>query len=545
MKLIKALLLILIFFISVPNLYAQDKGFFSGDLQMNTRFFERDSARNAFNTPFYDYLFYGAEAWLSAKYRIKGFEVGGRLDLFQNSYVLNPTVPASKEGLGRWYISKRIDQLDITGGYFYEQFGTGTILRAYEARGLGIDQAIFGLRMIYQLNDNWTIKGVTGKYKNQANLQEIELYNPIIKGLNVEGYIKLKDKMNLRPGFSVVNRTIDANTMEPVFLEIDSYLNPDDRFIPKFNTNLFSLYNKLNWGKFGWYLEGAFKTEDVVRDLSGKLINPKQGWVVFQNLSYSRKGLGILFQTKYTKNFDFRVGPNETNNAGLIHFLPALTKQNTYRLLSRYNAATQMLGELAFQADIVYTPKRGRTFNFNFSNLSTLENDLLWREIYLDADIKLNKKWKMIAGIQAIDYNQQVYESKGDYVHTLTPFVEFTHKFTRRNSLKMELSYMLTKRNYKLFGEEDPNPDKPQDLGDWLWVLAEYSMAPKWSFALSDLYNVESNIHYPIAAISYTQNATRFGLSYTKQPDGVVCTGGVCRYEPAFSGVQFGVVTSF
>ena len=44
---------------------------------------------------------------------------------------------------------------------------------------------------------------------------------------------------------------------------------------------------------------------------------------------------------------------------------------------------------------------------------------------------------------------------------------------------------------------------------------------------------------------AYTKGPHRFTLSYVKQPAGINCTGGVCRYEPAFSGVRFGCTSQF
>jgi hypothetical protein len=52
-------------------------------------------------------------------------------------------------------------------------------------------------------------------------------------------------------------------------------------------------------------------------------------------------------------------------------------------------------------------------------------------------------------------------------------------------------------------------------------------------------------LHYPRFDIFYTLNASRFSLSYVKQVEGVVCTGGICRLEPAFSGVKFTMNSTF
>ncbi|MEM9822759.1 MAG: DUF6029 family protein [Bacteroidota bacterium] len=43
----------------------------------------------------------------------------------------------------------------------------------------------------------------------------------------------------------------------------------------------------------------------------------------------------------------------------------------------------------------------------------------------------------------------------------------------------------------------------------------------------------------------YTNGANRFSLSYIKQVEGIVCAGGICRLEPAFSGVRATVSSTF
>ena len=41
------------------------------------------------------------------------------------------------------------DGLEITVGNYYEQFGSGLVLRTYEDKGLGVDNALDGLRLKY------------------------------------------------------------------------------------------------------------------------------------------------------------------------------------------------------------------------------------------------------------------------------------------------------------------------------------------------------------------------------------------------------------
>ena len=105
---------------------------------------------------------------------------------------------------------------------------------------------------------------------------------------------------------------------------------------------------------------------------------------------------------------------------------------------------------------------------------------------------------------------------------------------------------------------QDEAAGAKQDYGDWLFGLAEFSVAPHWSFVISDMYNItpgknspvqangeKRELHYPRFDIFYTHKSNRFSLSYVKQVDGIVCTGGICRLEPAFSGVKMTINTTF
>jgi hypothetical protein len=171
--------------------------------------------------------------------------------------------------------------------------------------------------------------------------------------------------------------------------------------------------------------------------------------------------------------------------------------------------------------------------------------------------VTINKgknEWQ--AGLQFIDYNIDFFQGKinAPLVRTFTPFVEYTRRLSRKKSLRFECQYMVTDRDHQLFSFINTaaanRPLEKQDFGDWMFVLAEYSIAPNWSFAVSDMYNIKSTKpdfaqHYPTFFTSYTRKTTRFTAAYVKQVEGVVCTGGVCRFEPAFSGVKVGMTTSW
>ena len=558
MKMVK--LLIVSTLLTLPALtWAQQGGRVSGNLQLNANIFLRDTLIGAANTPQYDHQFFGNEAWMNLNYSNWGFDFGFRFDMFNNSNLLNPQGSYSDRGIGRWFIRKKLDRLTAEAGYLYGQIGSGAIFRAWEQRPLGIDNSILGARVGWEFNENWNALAFSGVQK-----QQFDIYRSVISGINVEGFIVGDSSMvTLAPGLGIVNRTLDDQSMASLVSSLNTY-GVDDIFVPVYNTYAFSAYNTLTAGRFNWYIEGAYKTEDNLVEPEGTRVSPVTGDTlvgeklfkapgnfIYTSLNYATKGLSVTLEGKRTQNFTFRTRPQETLNRGLVNFLPPMTRLNTYRLTARYNAATQDLGEIAYLADIRYAPNRKVSFNVNFSNLQTLEGDLLYREIYTEFALKKKRKWALQTGVQIQNYNQEVYEGKPDapIVETFTPYVDFLYRLSRKKSVRFEAQYMLT-------GADDK--DQRHDYGDWLFAQVEFSIAPHWNITVSDMYNArpgknspsdatgeKQQIHYPRFDVFYTYKASRISLSYIKQVEGVVCSGGVCRLEPAFSGVRLTLNSSF
>ncbi len=521
-------------------------GTISGDFETQNSFFIRDSIIGAANTPQYDRQKFGTSNWLTLNYSIYGFDIGVRFDAYYNSNLIDPLDSYSALGLGRWHIRKEIHGLDITAGYFYDQIGNGTIFRAYNERYLPIDNAVVGARLIYKINDNWSAKIFAGQQKKvekQVNL--FENYQPIIAGAAIDGFVKINDDLSLTPGAGAIRRTLDDVTMDQIATDIGSYA-PEDAFIPKYTTYAFTVYNALNWKKLSWYVEGSYKTNEAVNtsNLKGTLLD-RDGFNLFTSIGYSTKGFSILGQYKYTDHFILRTSPLQILTRGMIAYLPPMARQNTYRLSARYNAVTQEVGEQSAQLDLTYVPiPKKLTFYLNLSYIRTLqpiegssgfEQDLLYSEANMHALWKINKKMKFIAGFQFQKYNQEIYEQKPGVpiVTTYVPYAELRLRLKGRKSFRFELSYMHNE----------------QDYGSWAFALIEFNIK-KWSFWASNMINVVPKVYDQIEMFyefggNYTHKSNKFELLYKRQVEGIVCTGGVCRYQPAFNGVQLNVVSSF
>jgi Family of unknown function (DUF6029) len=541
LTLLRYFLLFLASLVIANNLNAQEEepSAINGNLESNANFFLRDSAIGASNTPQYDRQLFGTDTWLNISYTKGTLNIGARFDMFNNSNLINRLGSYSAQGIGRWYIQKKFDKLNITAGYIYDQIGNGIIFRAFEERPLAIDNALYGLKVGYEIAPNLNVKVLAGKQKQQFNTYESNM-----RGANLDYfYQKDSSELSIAPGIGVLARTYDDNTINQLVSSVSTYSKTDSVPI-NYNTYAMTAYNKLNYKEFSWSTEFAYKTKDIFFDAEadktnlngeiskGKFVS-KTGTIIYNSLTYSGTKFSVSLEHKITRNFNYRINPFVEGNMGSITYLPPLTRQNTFRLTSRYSVAPRELNEDAAQIDVRYNFNEAMSININAAHING-NNISLYDEIYSELSYTKGNN-QLEVGLQVQKYNQKIYENKveASYVNTITPFIELTHEFSETKSLRTELQYLDTKEDY----------------GSWLFALCEYSIAPSWTFTLSDMYNVKPKkteaLHYPVGAITYTKSASRFNLSYVKQVEGIVCSGGICRFEPAFSGFKFNIQTAF
>ena len=87
-------------------------------------------------------------AYLNLNYTKGNFATGLRYESYLNA--LADYDPEFKgNGIAYRYATYSIDGLEITAGNYYEQLGSGLIFRSYEEKGLGIDNAMDGVRLKY------------------------------------------------------------------------------------------------------------------------------------------------------------------------------------------------------------------------------------------------------------------------------------------------------------------------------------------------------------------------------------------------------------
>ncbi len=520
-------------------------GKITGNFQIEAQYYQEDSLIGA-EQPNEQVL---SNGFLNLIYTNGGFSAGVRYESYQNALLGYPT-GYKGSGIPYRFASYKSEDLSVTVGNFYEQFGNGLVLRAYEERGLGYDNALDGIRVKYKIKNGVELTGLIGQQRFYFE-----------KG---DGIVRAFDAtINLNETFEVLS---DAKTKITVGGSVVSKYQEDDNpdFILPENVPAFSARTIISRGKFNVNAEYAFKANDPNTD---NLFNYRNGDAAFIQATFSQKGLGISLSAKRVDNFSFRSDRTAEQQDLFINYQPALTKQHTYNLLATlYPYATQPNGETALQGDVIYNFKKGSILGgkygtgvqLNAAFAFDIQKDSLdplldaqrniyttkyfetgqryFRDLNIQINKKLNKKFKMILTYSNLLYNQAVIEGKPPETPIITAHigvVEGTYKFNMRNSLRFEAQVLKTK----------------QDQGDWATGLLEYSYSPHWFVAALGQYNYDNPkadeiLYYNLSA-GYNNHGNRISLSYGRQRAGIFCVGGVCRVVPASNGLYLSITSSF
>lgn len=566
----KILLRLLVLIIISPAIAqnTENYGQLSGNFQSDFQYYLRDSLIDPNGEAFPDERLL-ASGFLNLNYRKDNFMAGIRYENYQNNRV---GLPGAYQGEGITYRYVRFikNGLDVTAGNFYEQFGSGIILRAFEERGLGLDNNLDGLRLVYSPIEGLTFKGIIGRQRNY-----FEKSNSVVRGLDAEWSLKntlgWDGYNNLIVGGSVVSKYQQAT--DPNLVLPQNVASASGRF------NFIS-------EKFNVFGEFAYKANDPSFDNNYIY---KKGTAFFLTSSYSEGNLGATVSLKHYDNFSWRSEPQTDPQQLLIGFLPSATTLHTYALPALYSYNTILTGEQGYQAELFYLfprksslgGKYGTKVTLSFAQSTGLNKDYTPRidangvetlagtdgyetniglgdlnyfhDFHFQIQKKINKKVKLTGTYYNFFFNNDALR-KGvagvqDFAlvqsgQTATTFdinaavVEILWKIKPKHSLRTEIQTLLTDGQDGTFG------------GDWGLILMEYSIAPSWFVAVQDAYNFgndieELQIHYYSLNVGYTQGTNKFQLGYGRQQEGVFCVGGICRVVPASNGFTFGVTSNF
>lgn len=449
------------------------------------------------------------------------------------------------------------ESLDITAGYLYEQFGSGLIMRFWEDRQLGLNNALKGVRVLFSPTDYFHLKGVYGEQRNG-----FETSAGVTQGLDATldlGQLFQLDNLFVDLGGSYVGRYQDTQGSTVLPKTVNAYAGRIDLLYKNFTAGF----------------EAIHKEPDVLVN-EGTITNNNElykGSAVLLNLGYSQRGLGINAALRRIENFSFyadRFAEGNEFNQELINYVPGLTKQHDYQLTNIYvyNPQARLLildtqtqaGEMGSQIDGFYTFERGTPLggkygtkiSMNFAYWAGLDavfdvnnNGYKSKFIGMDGDryfrefsTEIRKRWT--DNLSGIYTYTNVIIDKGitdgsplgiDDILANIAVLEHTYRFGGGKSLRFEIQHLWT----------------DDDQKNWAASLLEYNFSPRLGVYVTDSWNYggEDEIHYYNVGGSYTRGRTRVAINYGRQRGGLICVGGVCRLVPENTGLSMNLAVSF
>ena len=529
-------------------------GHVTGNVQLDGQMSSADSTIGAQDVP--EKLLLNARA--DILYTNGDFSAGLRFEMYQNP-LLGFDARYKGQGLANYFVAYNGERLSVTAGNFYEQFGSGMILRAYEDRYLGLDNSLFGLNVQYRPVDGITLKALAGKQRIFWDYGD-GLVRGVDAEVNLGSLVKAigESKFRATLGAGFVSKYEDDET-------VPSAANAEMRLNLPLNVGAASLRADLGYGNWSLQAEYVRKGQDPSA-MNGYIYRP--GEALLLGLSYSQRGFSASLQAKRIDNMGFKSVRSQSGEMLYINYLPAITKNHTYAFLSMYPYATQVNGEQGLQADVMYKIKKGTLLggqygtdvHVNSSVVMGLDttvtggagtdgyevNGGLGQTLYGDVSVevakKLSKNVKATVTYAYQVFNPVVENEPGSLHHNNIVVADVSWKVNKKHSLRFEAEWMGSDSHYDAADPEHSD----RRAGDWVMGLVEWNIGTHWFLSASDQYAYNDGTgNYYNLSVGYTRGATRLQVGYGKQREGLLCIGGVCRTVPASNGLTFSLTTSF
>lgn len=493
----------------------------------------------------------------------KQWEVGLRYE-YQQQPLPGFEKDFTGHGLPYAYLRGRMGRFDVTLGSYYEQFGSGFILRTYEAPTLGIDSHLRGLRLALDVGAGVQIKAIAGRQRHYWSTNPANIFG--LDGEWTLPQLSFVPQSRIILGASWVGKHEKQDNITRIVSRSGEAYPLRQQLIQPLWMQAFDVRLAFHQRHFNTLLEYAVKGQDPSFD-NGYTYGLGSAWLL--STSYSRRGISALLQAKRAENMSFRSQRSGSLSPSMLNHLPPFTPQPTYALTTLYPYATQSVpGEWALQGEFSYAlPKRSRLGGrygttmklhasqifalglksiasaspFERTNAALIGTDgaqsqgffafgqTLYREIGVDLDRRLSRPLHLHLSYLHQVYDKTAIEGKGGNILTHIGIGELRWKVSRDWNIRTELQYLHTL----------------QDQGDWTSALVEISAFHDWMFTLADQYNTHvyssalhraSAVHYLQGFLTYTAGMHRLQIGYGRTRAGYNCAGGVCRYIPAQRG---------
>ena len=263
--------------LATPTLRAQGilGGHVTGNIQLDGQISHADSLIGASDVT--ERLLTNSRA--DILYTNGNFSAGLRFEAYLNP-MLGFDYRYKGMGVPNYFASYQGELISVTAGNFYEQFGSGMILRAYEDRYLGIDNSLRGLNVTLRPFSGVTIKALTGVQRYFWNY----ITENIVRG--IDGEVNLNSLITPMAD-SKLRATFGAGFVSK--FEPDEFIATQENGyklnLPK-NVGAGAVRMDMSYGNWGLQAEYARKGQDPC--IMNNYIYRK-GEALMLNATYSQK----------------------------------------------------------------------------------------------------------------------------------------------------------------------------------------------------------------------------------------------------------------
>ena len=517
----------------------KDKGYVTGSFETTTNYYNKDLKTGAVVPDAKS----GSNNYLKADYYSNRFSAGIQMEVYA-PVLLGYNADLKGAALTGYYLDWTDEDFSITAGTFYEQFGSGLLFRSWEDRALGFNNAVTGARFKYSYGDILKVKALWGMPRFGMKFTSTQ-----VKGGD------LSFALSNLAGWESTYLALEGSVLHR-YERIE-----DEDMARECEPNTVGWSGRLNLEASGFFLKAEYVDAgqkyfyDVNYAGTGNMYIARRGNAQLIETGYNGRGLGVNLNLRRLEWMENKIvaEPETGNEVNMLNYVPAMTTQYTYMLttLHPYSPQVGMIkpkyvnsGEMGGQIDVFYNfrrgtaigGKRGMRVHANFSTYYAIAQEgtldagnMLFRDLSVDVERQWTKKFKSTVLWSMQEYSPSYGANKTTYLSNI--FVaDLLYKYTDTFSTRLELQYLVTFEDQK----------------DWMAALLEVNFAPRWSIYASDMYNHgSSKVHYYNGGVSYTKSRTRLALGYGRYREGLICSGGVCRNIPAYTGASFTLTTSF
>lgn len=466
-------------------------------------------------------------------------------------------VGPSFQGLRRRWISYKKDGLDVNAGHFTALWGRGLSVNNFESRSLNYDA--------------W-LDGFSGAYEHKWSKQESEL-RPSVGVSALAGNLLYHDIDTTKLDQAISARAVNGEvgifgkkiqfgaSFVQAFTSVEQTVFGQTSFTTK-EVNQPELYISFLEGPVVGFFGFSEERSHVNQILGQAASLDHRGKAMYGSLSYSGDEFGI---TAEYKNYSYFIHSQNDPNAELYGKLPITSppevyKDFSYQSITRTTHAVNFNDEIGYEieANITAIPEftidlnasgssrhnsYGSTLDSNGIPLITASTDVLPR---FD-DNGFFPFWEYFAEVEhdfgELSYIKTFFHRRSDVLAASGS----TADRKRSSTIGLKMQYETTPSQSILFAfEHQWMFDSQRELNDHQLfnelVFVQYSINPVvnfgFTFDFSTYYEAGRHI-WPEGVVSFRiGGAHTLLMSYGAERGGLNCSGGVCRYVPAFNGLR-------